>query len=138
MDEEAGRFFVELMRGIWQDRAIAQMESYIHDTPEVRNVPDPNTCHPAFSHAAKFVREFNRGHVRISMVRSAPAYMEDVQPCPESPTNDHLVLSRKKACGPAPFVGDPLINEAVYTWSIWVDNQGRYISGDSELFWRTR
>lgn len=130
------------LRGIYEDKSINELERSLYEgTWPTEGPPGPNTCHPALSHAADFVRGYNKQAVRIMSVRRGQLFQKEPQtyPTPSSviETNKE-VLTRSKACGPAPFIGDPRIVKAVYVWPIWSDRYGRHISGDAELVWGLR
>jgi len=59
------------------------------------------------------------------------AYRSDPEIVVTAPI-DRIVLERRKCAGPAPFVGDPIWEQAVYTWPVWVDGD-YWIAGDAEL-----
>lgn len=137
-DVEHAKSIRDFFRGVHQDRVIADMESYIDGTSEATKVPMPMTSHPAFAHAEDFVRRFNKDHVVITMCRPVKAFTkeEELNPTSLMSPSDRLVLARSMQTGPAPFVGDPLVNEARYFWSAWSDNLGRWIAGEARLEWR--
>lgn len=138
-DEEVARLLRDLLSGIYQDRTIAQMENQIAVVPAMTlGAPDPNTCHPAFKGQDDFVRRHNQDFVKILRIDRLAAYSKDtadIHPSDEPPIRT-TILRRTKACGPAPYVGDSRVNEAAYIWDVWVDEWGRYVSGDSRLVWR--
>lgn len=139
-ESEYWKDLLSLIQGIRQDRIISNSEILLSMTPDVEEgVPSPGSCHPALSHAADFVRKFNRNHVRImgSMGRSSLLIRApETDVAPTSIAFSTTILTRKKCYGPAPYVGDPRVNEAAYFWSIWVDDYGRSIAGEAELIWR--
>lgn len=140
-DDDEIEFWKEvlsLLNGLHQDRVINQSELGLLDTPPVDSVPMPETCHPALSHAEDFVRKYNRDHVRIMgiKVRGKALMAAEKSTYPTSVETNTAILTRKKFYGPAPFVGDPLFNDAAYFWPVWVDDYGRHIAGEATLQWR--
>lgn len=127
----------DFLRSIYEDKVISESELSLLETPALHDgAPLPNTAHPALTHAQDFVREFNQNHVRIYMIRRAPAHlMDEMSTYPIERPRETAILTRSKACAGAPFVGDPLLNFAVYVWSIWTDDLGRHIAGNSQLVW---
>jgi hypothetical protein len=135
-NSEEVRAIAKFLRGMYQDKVIAELETQVQELTHIPTVPDPNDCHPALSHAANFVREYDQNVVQIMALNNkhVRCSAEHINPSDFVPTKK-LVLTRKRCMGPAPFVGSPR-NTAMYEWSVWVDDYGRYISGDAHLIWR--
>ncbi len=135
-NSEEVRAIANFLRGMYQDKVIAELETQVQEPTHIQTIPNPNDCHPALSHAANFVREYNRNVVQITALNSRHIFCsaEYINPNDFDPTKK-LVLTRKRYMGLAPFVGDPM-NQAMYEWSVWVDDYGRYISGAAHLIWR--
>jgi hypothetical protein len=53
----------------------------------------------------------------------------DVAPSSTEPAMSIRVLTRRKACGPAPWTGRPFF----YAWTVGTDDLGRHIAGDSRI-----
>lgn len=124
-----------MLRGIYEDRVISDMEEIIRKTLIDNIAAMPNTCHPSLTHAMDYVRELNKDHVFVAMVKPLRNLKEEVYP--EMAEAFHKVLLTRKTCvGLAPFVGDPRMNEARYVWSVWVDDYGRHVAGEAELVWQ--
>lgn len=134
-DPDAIRAAVNLLRGIYEDRVIADAENYLSAMPDATPVPMPNTAHPAYASNAEAVRQIGsdgRGHVAVPrLFRDAFTDM-DMTPTDVEPMRS-VLLSRHTAYGLAPYVGD---RPAVYVWPIWQDDAGRHVAGDAELTWR--
>lgn len=138
MDDEADwvKLVVGLLRGLHEDSVIAKAEAGLAATADFTSVPMPETSHPALSHAAEFVAQWREHSVRIAAVRSAPAFVmarEDIYPTAEAPPV--LTLTRRRRAAAAPFVGDPLTQDARYEWAVYGDDHGRYIANAAELVW---
>jgi len=133
-DYERAKELKSLFQGLYEDRVVRELEESLDlFSKRYRLVFDPNTEHPAFSHAAGFVRDYNRDHVIISMSQREPGWLTCGDPQPEVlAPYDRLVLIRKKYVAPAPYVGE---RRARYVWSVWLDDKGRHVAGDSELIW---
>ena len=134
-EEYSVRDLVSLIRGIFDDKTFEEMRVEFENTPTSDPAPWPNTCHPALSHSAEFIRKFNKNLVRIpSITRPTAAFKAvDELHSAEPLTPRYMVLARSRAWAPAPFVGDPRYEQAVYVWSIWMDDHRRHVSGDCEL-----
>lgn len=128
------REILSIIQRLGDDATIMRAEESLSDTDSVMTTPDPNTCHPAFTHSMDFVRKFDGDQVFITMVSKAHL-MDEPGIFPDSTEIKKVLLTRKKAMGPAPFVGQPW-NPAYYMWSIWVDDYGRYVAGDSKLVYK--
>jgi hypothetical protein len=102
------------------------------------DVPMPNTAHPGLEEYAEAVRNSTVDPVLIPRVTDLraewAAWDEAMAPTAISPKP--MILSKHKAAGGAPFVGDPVLNDARYYWWVWADEAGRYITSDAELVWR--
>lgn len=131
MDSERLRIMLSLISGIEQDNAINELESSLSKTTNDADFPTPNSCHPALSSHADFVRQFNKDFVKIAN-RPMCENLFEVNPYSYPSSNDVVtteVLVRKKYFGLAPYVGAPFL----YTWSVWFDKYNRYISGEATI-----
>ena len=87
-------------------------------------VPMPNTAHPGLEQYADAVRTATVETVLLPRSVGAAAYKdESIAPVAMSPRP--MVLTKNKAGGGAPFVGDPILNDARYFWWVWTDEIGR-------------
>lgn len=103
-------------------------------------VPMPDTHHPYYSddEAAAIRSAIVNGLHTIQWLdtQSMPdAAFADPAP-PLTSTLPVTTLTVKKCAGPAPFVGDPYLNDARYYWRVAVDDLGRHVAGEAELTWR--
>lgn len=64
-DVEWAKFIKGLIWDRFQARTIRDMEDRLQGTSSLLGAPMPNTCHPALSHQADFVRNFNQYVVQI-------------------------------------------------------------------------
>jgi len=138
-DAEALRAFIELLRGVQQDRAIARAELALMDTPECTEFPMPNQAHPSLAGSADFVRRWRQtGAIRLPRLRRVEAYYApiDETPGPTDAILDTVTLTAHKICAPAPFVARHVGDAAMYVWRAWGDGSSRYITTDAELVWR--
>ena len=99
----------------------------------------PMTCHPSLEFIAAGVRDYMRaGRYSISFAtqrRPSAFTAEETEPTSEVMTNV-TTLKVGKACGPASFIGDPRHGRADYVWLYASDSAGRWVAGESRLFWR--
>lgn len=138
-DPEALKAWVELMKGLYEDDVIEHCEAGLAETPDHMLVPMPNTAHPALSQFTRFIQEQVLAgkagyHINVMKFRKQLHMVEPREMDPETmlPTTN-ILLTRKKFWGPAPFIGDPLIERAAYFWNAWIDDLGRWIAMDAEL-----
>lgn len=102
----------------------------------------PGTQHASISEStANAVRRMmsdGARDVRVPILRNAAAdYRAEGASAPVSAISDAVaVFNVKTAAAPAPFVGDPILNLAVYLWRIAVDEYGRWIAGEARLVWQ--
>lgn len=103
----------------------------------MRELPAPGECHPAYQDMPWLRDWLNdvpgslRGyHVRVPYLRrrvfpfDLTENVNDVDPV----FNTHT-LTKEKAAGLAPYVGDPF----VYVWYVATDELGRAVAGDAEV-----
>lgn len=127
--------FLSLIIGIMEDKEIDKLEHSLELTEALDDLPAPNTCHPAFTFAAGFVRTRDLNVVRIPGIAATNLrYSVEEDLSTDVPTSTYL--ARKKFWAPAPFVGDPRINDARYVWDVWMDKYDRHVAGDARLVWR--
>lgn len=139
-DVEWAKFIKGLIWEGFQARTIRDMEDRLQGTSSLLGAPMPNTCHPALSHQADFVRNFNQHVVQILGVlpKAMRAYRMgagETYPAEEVMTK-RMILTRQTIWAPAPFVGDPRYEIAGYVWSAWLDDYKRHICSDAKLEWR--
>lgn len=102
----------------------------------INGVAAPDTCHPAYAGRYPWLRDWlnepdGRDHLVIMFPRPVRVWTEadaDVTTVPEPPRH---MLTRRKARGPAPYVGRPY----VYQWRVAVDGLGRQVAGSVEIQW---
>lgn len=138
MDDEVERTrgLARLLRGLYEDSVIAAAEEALTLTPDVTQVPMPDTCHPAYESNAAFVRSWNRDDpVRIPRPYRPAFAMADAAAYPSEPLRA-IALTPRKCMGGAPFVGDPRVQDARYVWRAFVDDAGRHVATSAELVWR--
>ena len=71
-----------------------------------------------------------RDHIRIPVPqRLAAGFVEVDETYPTMPNLREVIMTRRKAWGPAPYVGRPF----GYAWWVGVDNLGRQIAGESRI-----
>lgn len=104
-------------------------------------LPAPETWHPSFPDAvARQVVESleHWPHPAVDLLRPPrlPWFAEDAGDVELEVRR--VVLSIRKATGPAPFVGDPQLQEARYFWKVATGEAGRWIAGPAVLEWRRR
>lgn len=130
-DHEALRDAIRLLRGIFEDRAIADMEHGLAKSPDPQPFPMPNQAHPALAGAARFVRDLGeqdrRHHIVLPIMRK-PTFAQPDETFPTAPlSTDRIILERRRCAAPAPYVGPP----AIYAWDVWMDPHGRSISTEA-------
>jgi hypothetical protein len=64
--------------------------------------------------------------VDLAAASSCPAEMYPVEPPPEP-----IVITRHRAAGPAPYVGDPFH----YEWPVGRDHLGRCVAGETNMIY---
>ena len=107
---------------------------------KVSNVGEPGSV--SLVNFADIVERINPAVVNIDATarvserrrRSRPGLPDAPEPFDFNPPR--VLLTARKAAAPAPFVGDPVLNDARYYWRVWTDQHGRHIAGDAELTWR--
>lgn len=130
--------FLDKMRADYVERAFYAAVEVLGQT-DSSDIPAPNTEHPGLIDQARFIREKNKPHVVIMqtprITAIGPAYdNEYIKPETYVPIKKHI-LARTWCTGPAPFVGDPIWEDARYFWPMWKDDLGRFVTGDSALEW---
>jgi hypothetical protein len=130
---EWAKSVARLFRGLYEDDVFNNAVVSIEGLPASTNVPMPNTAHPAIAGSADFVRDFNRNEIALPKIRRAYTIEPDEMYPTSTLAENKILLIRRKACGLAPFVGDPIWEMGGYFWDVWVDELGRHISGDAKL-----
>jgi hypothetical protein len=127
-DAEWVRSIASRLRGLHEDQVISRAEASIESADPHLAVPGPNTAHPAIAGAADCVRSFNRHTVALPLMRRAGMVEPDEQFPAATFSDNKILVTRRKAFGPAPYVGEPFL----YVWPVWMDDFGRHIAGDTE------
>lgn len=135
-EEEWARSVARLFRGLYEDGVIADAEAALSHA-DAAGLPMPETAHPAYTSNASAVRALmaaDRPYIAVPRTyRAAYVMAEEVGP-PTEPIRA-VVLTVRKAAGPAPFVGDPRVTRAMYVWRVAVDDAGRHVAGPATLQW---
>jgi hypothetical protein len=89
--------------------------------------PDPREWHPFYSDDPDLLDWLeDSGNTEVIFAADPAGWLE------ESPTGDkprRLILTKRKAWAPAPYVGRPF----VYVWNCAVDDVGRWIAGEARI-----
>lgn len=99
--------------------------------------PDPMTCHPIYDEQAEFVRRAmdarpSLGYF-ITEIQQGTEASRDMEPAMFAPAPGRVILTIKRCAGPAPFIGDARRLQGGYVWNVAVDDDGRYVAGESRL-----
>jgi hypothetical protein len=102
----------------------------------MREPPPPGECHPAYRDYP-WLRDWLNGaafpgqhHLRIPVMPRLGAMMPYRL---NEPSVRERVLTKEKAAGLAPYVGDPFM----YVWYVATDELGRSVSGDAQIHYYT-
>lgn len=112
-----------------------RMESHLDDVNPVRPVPSPGEVHPAYSGHGFVLDWINGLHFqdRDQLLLPAPATRAQFamfdETAPIEPSRPPVVLTRRRAAGPAPYVGRPF----VYTWDVATDPWGRAVASEARI-----
>jgi hypothetical protein len=100
----------------------------------MQHPPAPLEWHPAYRDHADALLPYVNGHGPdvIQWPINRPMTIDD-QTYPTSPAPQPLTLTRQKAAGPAPFIGDARYETGWYEWWVATDTLGRAIAGESRL-----
>lgn len=94
-------------------------------------VPAPLEWHPAYRDHTELLDwlEGRTGHCEVVFTNIARALHATDDPGVMDQVPRRRILTRRKAWGPAPYVGEPF----VYVWYCAVDELGRGIAGDARV-----
>ena len=99
----------------------------------------PMTCHQSLERQAAGIRELieaDYNAIRVPVLKRLRAdYTERSEPTSDI-SGETATFNVQKAFGPAPFVGDPRYEEAVYVWKAAIDRAGRWVAGEARLHWK--
>jgi hypothetical protein len=89
----------------------------------------PGEVHPAYAQQARILSAWlnDRGGRDHLNVHRQPPMTFDFGPQLGAAPPDHWLLTRRKAHGPAPYVG----RAYVYAWYVGEDSLGRMVAGDA-------
>lgn len=90
--------------------------------------PAPGECHPFYAD--------QREDLERTLNSSRVPYVATLHATGENWLDreyTQLTLTRRKAWGPAPYVGAPFF----YVWHFWSDDQGRGVGGESRIVYDT-
>lgn len=125
-----------------ESTVIAEAEQSLATTPTSRadegKPPAPLEFHPFYCRYKDTLLDwldgdlFGGGHtIHLPRPANLSASLFDqssLDPATFQPP-DHLVLTRQRAWGPAPYVGDPF----VYVWNCACDQHGRWVAGTQKI-----
>src|SRR5438477_7403869 len=123
---------VDAFRQAHEKAAIAEMEESLSGPNEAPYMPPmPGHCHPYYANRRDVIVDWLNGntsygyrlHLPVAPVIRFTAAAEPPDLCVERPV---VVLDRRRAWWPAPYVGRPY----VYIWEVATDQYGRMVSGD--------
>lgn len=135
MDPETFRRYADGVRRALEDRVVNELEDSLAVADTATWPPTPGTAHPSLQAHAEFVRRYiQAGNWTVCVPGPPrPLYRALTDP-PEldlselAPTN-HITLSVREACGPAPYVGD----RYCYTWLVALAPDKRWIAMEADV-----
>lgn len=114
------------------DRLLAQAET----AGPTYNMPMPGEFHPAYERHRRWLLAWLNewpGLVSPDLHDVAVPVLPKVQwandDSPAVRDIQTVILTKRWACGPAPYVGRPF----VYAWRVGVDKYGRMVAGDARI-----
>jgi hypothetical protein len=103
----------------------------------MREPPPPGECHPAYQDKP-WARDWLNGaafpgqhHLRIPVMTRLSFDLTGGSA--NEPSVRERVLTKEKAAGLAPYVGNPFM----YVWYVATDELGRSVSGDTQIHYYT-
>jgi hypothetical protein len=98
--------------------------------------PVPLEWHPFYRGYTELLDWLNQpaGSARVLIARIEPLTMSVAALYPTEPMPEPWVLEKRKAWGPAPYVGRPF----VYVWRFATDQLGRAIAGEARIVYTDR
>lgn len=100
----------------------------------MKKPPIPLEWHPFYREYTELLDWLNQpggSHV-VMVARMEPIRIDATELYPMAPSPEPWVLDKRKAWGPAPYVGRPF----VYAWQYATDQLGRAIAGESRIAYR--